>query len=322
MPKVLITAAILNDKDAPYLRLLRQAGLEIVYPNPWNGQLREAPGVKAVIAGSEPYTQKALACGDELRVIARVGVGYDAVDTAAATAQGIAVTITPGANHDAVAEHTFALLLAAAKNVALSDRRMRAGKWHRDTSVPLRGRTMGIIGLGRIGKAVALRAGAFQMRAVAYELFPDQKFVQNNGITLLPLEKLLSEADFVSLHAPLEPATRHLINRQTLALMRPTAVLVNTARGGLVCEPDLVEALSSKRLAAAALDVYEEEPLPENHPFLTLENVVVTPHTAGTDGQSRMDMAIMAAESVVKLSRNEWPAEQIANPDVRSRFRW
>jgi phosphoglycerate dehydrogenase-like enzyme len=146
--------------------------------------------------------------------------------------------------------------------------------------------------------------------------------VEAQGITLLPLEKLLAEADFVSLHAPLTPQTKQLINKQTLALMKPNAVLLNTSRGGLVNEPDLAEALRSKRIAAAALDVYQEEPLPKDHPFLRLENVVLTPHTAGTDWQSRMDMAVMAAQSVVALSKREWPAGQIANPEVRANFSW
>jgi phosphoglycerate dehydrogenase-like enzyme len=328
MPKVLITAATLADKVGPYLPLLRDAGLEIVYPNPWDGQLleadlfRELPGIKAVIAGSEPYTRKVLADARDLRVIARVGVGYDAVDVAAATERGIAVTITPGANHDAVAEHAFALLLSAAKNVAVSDHLMRAGQWKRDITIPLRGRTMGIVGLGRIGKAVALRALAFQMRVVAFELYPDNEFIARHGVKLTPLDKLFAEADFISLHAPLGPETKHMINQRTLGLMKGDAILLNTARGGLVCEPDLVEALRAKRIAGAALDVFEDEPLPKNHPLLKLENVVLTPHTAGTDWQSRMDMAVMAAESIVALSKGEWPAAQIVNPAIRERFRW
>ena len=328
MAKVLITAATLADKVGPYLPRLRGAGLEIVYPNPWDGQLleadlfRELPGIKAVIAGSEPYTRKVLAAAKSLRAIARVGVGYDAVDVAAATENAIAVTITPGANHDAVAEHTFALLLAAAKSVAISDHLLKAGQWKRDITMPLRGRTMGIVGLGRIGKAVALRAIAFQMKVAAYELFPDKEFVARHGVSLVTLDTLFTEADFVSLHAPMGAETKHLINRRTLGMMKRDAILLNTARGGLVCEPDLVEALKSKRIAGAALDVFEDEPLPKDHPLTNLDNVVLTPHTAGTDWQSRMDMAVMAAESIVALSKGEWPAAQVVNPEIRERFRW
>jgi phosphoglycerate dehydrogenase-like enzyme len=136
------------------------------------------------------------------------------------------------------------------------------------------------------------------------------------------LEQLLRESDYVSLHIPLVPEARSLINRRTLALMKPTAFLVNTARGGLVDEADLVDALVSKRIAGAAIDVFELEPPAKNHPYFALDNIVLTPHAAGVDLQSRDDMALSAASAIVALSKGEWPAEQIVNPDVRAKFRW
>jgi D-3-phosphoglycerate dehydrogenase / 2-oxoglutarate reductase len=148
-------------------------------------------------------------------------------------------------------------------------------------------------------------------------LQPDQAFVQQQGIELVPLETLFRQADVISLHAPMTPQTQKMINAQSLALMKPTTLLVNTARGGLVDEPALVEALRSGRLAGAALDVFAEEPLPPGHPFTKLENVVLTPHTAGTDLQSRDDMALMAAQSIVSVLRGDWPTEQMVNPEVR-----
>jgi phosphoglycerate dehydrogenase-like enzyme len=185
----------------------------------------------------------------------------------------------------------------------------------------LRGRTLGIAGLGRIGKAVALRGEVFGMRLLAYEPFPDQEFAAAHGMRFVSFEQLLAESDFLSLHLPLMPQSKYLINRKTLAQMKPTAFLINTARGGLVCEADLIEALRNRKIAGAGLDVFEDEP-PGKSALFELDNVVVTPHAAGVDLQSRDDMALSAAEAIVSLSRGEWPAEKIVNPEVKERFRW
>ncbi len=326
MTKVLIAPAPLAGVQASFLRILRDAKMEPVYPGRV-GQMTEEEllvalkGVAAAIAGSESYSRRVLEAHPMLRVIARAGVGYDAVDTAAATERGIAVTIAPGTNHDSVAEHTFALILALAKNVVTQHRGTQAGKWPRQANLPLRGRTLGIAGLGRIGKAVAIRGACFGMRLMAYEPFPDQAFVQQYNITLLPLERLLAESDYLTLHMPLTPESRYLINKESLRKMKPTAFLINTARGLLVREADLYEALTTGRLAGAGLDVFEQEPVPPM-PLLNLDNVVLTAHTAGVDLQSRDDMAQSAAEAVVSLSRGDWPAEKIVNPEVRGKFRW
>jgi phosphoglycerate dehydrogenase-like enzyme len=312
--------------DGPFLQCLRAGGFEPIYPGR-AAQLRETElldimrGVTASLAGSEPYTRRVIEANASLRVVARMGVGYDAVDLDAANERGVVVTITPGANHDAVAEHTFALLLAAAKSVVAHDRATRAGQWPRQTTLPLRRRVLGIVGLGRIGKAVALRGECFGMRLMAYEPAPDMPFVNQHGVTLAPLEQVFSEADYLTLHLPMSAEAKHLINRRTLSLMKPTAFLINTARGGLVCEADLAEALANKRIAGAALDVFEEEP-PGKHRLFEFESVVLTPHTAGVDLQSRDEMALAAAQSIVALSRGEWPAEQIVNPAVHRVFKW
>jgi phosphoglycerate dehydrogenase-like enzyme len=233
----------------------------------------------------------------------------------------VAVTITPGTNQDSVAEHTFALILALAKDLIPQHTATRAGSWPRKANLPLRGRTLGIAGLGRIGKAVAVRGAVFGMPLLAYEPYPDAQFVAQYRVKLVPFEQLLAQSDYVSLHVPLTPESRHLINRKSLAMMKPTAFLINTARGGLVCEPDLVEVLRGHKIAGAALDVFEEEP-PGAHAFFGLDNVVVTPHAAGVDLQSRDDMVLSASSSIVALSRGEWPTEQVVNPQVRARFRW
>ena len=325
MRKVLISAMTLSGVDGEYAQVLRAAGFELVYPaRPVQLIESEMPealeGIYATLAGSEPYTRKILNGAPGLRVIARMGVGYDAVDLAASTDHGVAVTFTPGTNHDAVAELAFALILGLTKDLVAQHMGVRALKWPRRTNLPLRGRTLGIAGLGRIGKSVALLGEAFKMKLMAYEPYPDQEFVQKHNISLVPFEKLLAESDFLSLHSPFTPESKHMINKSTLALMKPTAFLINTARGGLVCEADLIEALQNKKLAGAGLDVFEKEP-PLASPLFHMDNVLVTPHAAGVDFQSRDDMALSAATSIVKLSRGEWPAELIVNKDVQAKFK-
>lgn len=326
MPKVLISAMALVHLDGAYRRVLREAGFDFVFPAQAvqlteEGLMPLLKGVSASLAGSEPYTDRVFAANPSLRVVARVGVGYDAVDLAAATAHGVAVTIAPNTNQEAVAEHTFALILGLAKNLANQHNTTRAGNWPRGTNLPVRGQTLGIAGLGRIGKAVALRGEAFGMRLLAYEPYPDTTFAAAHHVELVPLDRLLADSDYLSLHLPLTAESKHLINRHTLAKMKPTAFLVNTARGGLVCEADLLEALKAKRIAGAGLDVFEEEP-PGRIPLFELDNVLITPHAAGVDVRSRDDMALSAAEAIAALSRGEWPAEKVVNPEVRAKFKW
>lgn len=327
MDKVLIAPMTLAGLDGAYARVLREAGFELVYPNV-GAQLTEEqllgflPGIKAALAGSEPYTPRVLDTYPQLRVIARVGVGYDAVDVEAASKHGCAVAITPGANEGSVAEHAFCLMLGLARDVVAQHLGVKAGVWPRRASLlPLRGKTLGIAGLGRIGKAMALRGAAFNMRLLAYDPIPDKAFAAKHQIALVPFEKLLAESDYLTLHLPATAQTRHLINRRTLELMKPTAFLINTARGAIVNEADLLEALRNKRLAGAGLDVFEQEPLGKS-PLFELDNVLLTPHAGGADVQSRDDMALSAAQAIVSLSRGEWPAEKIVNPDIRTRFRW
>jgi D-3-phosphoglycerate dehydrogenase / 2-oxoglutarate reductase len=326
MNRVLIAPAPLAGIQARFIDVLRDAGFELVYPQK-QAQLTEAElrdalaGCQAALAGSEPYSAAVITGNPQLRVIARAGVGYDAVDLAASTEHGVAVTIAPGTNQDSVAEHTFALILALAKSVVTQHVGTCALKWPRRANMPLRGRTLGIAGLGRIGKAVALRGECFKMRLLAYEPNPDMEFAARHNIRLVSWEQLLAESDILTLHLPATPATRHLVNRDALRRMKPTAELINTARGSLVNEADPIDALQNNRLAGAGIDVFEQEP-PCDSPLFRMENVVVTPHAAGVDVQSRDDMALSAAEAIVDLSRGQWPAEKVVNPDVRARFRW
>lgn len=324
--KVLITPATLANREGAYLQVLRESGFEILFPRVARQLLEdellvELKGVTATIAGSEPYTRRVLQAHPQLRVIARAGVGFDAVDVATATELGIAVCTTPGTNEGAVAEHTFCLMLALAKRLIPQHLGTKAGKWPRDANIPLRGRTLGIAGLGRIGKAVAVRGAAFGMKLLAYEKFPDHSFARQHGVTFVGWEQLLRESDYLTLHVPATPESQYMINRKSLALMKPTAFLINTARGAIVNEADLLEALQKKQIAGAGLDVFEQEP-PTPGPLFELDNVVLTPHAAGVDLKSRDDMALAAARAVAALAQGKWPAEQVVNPEVRERFRW
>lgn len=329
--RVLVAPAPLREIEHTYGPILRGAGYTIEYPPRDNflteqqmsveELLAQLPGCLATLAGSEPYTReviaKAAAAG--LKVIARAGVGYDAVDLEAATDYGVAVCFAPGTNQDAVAEHAFMLMLALVRKLREQDSEIRKGLWPRRAVGNLRGNTLGIVGLGRIGKAIAKRAIPFGLNVLATEIAPDLAFAAAHNVTLVPLEELLKRSDIVTLHVPKTPLTKYLIRRETLALMKPTALLLNTSRGGVVHEQDLYDALVAKRIAAAGLDVFEAEP-PGANPLFTLDNILLTAHTAGVDQQSRQDMARLPAHAIVKLLAGEWPADWVVNPQVKEKF--
>jgi phosphoglycerate dehydrogenase-like enzyme len=324
-PKVLFGPAPMRDIPHCYEPVLHDAGFEVVYP-PAARQMTEGelsallPGCVASLAGSEPYTRRVIEAAVKagLRVIARAGVGYDAVDVRAATDHGVVVMYAPGSNHEAVAEHALLLMLALAKSLLMQHRETAAGNWPRKAQHPLREKTLGVVGLGRTGRATAIRAQAFRMNVVACDPFVDGEFAKRHSIPLVTLDEVLAWSDYVSLHVPLTPETRHLIRADTLAKMKPTATLINTSRGEVVNEADLYAALVVRGLQAAGLDVFEHEPL-RNSPLQTLDNVLLTAHTAGVDFRSREDMVNFAARGIADLFAGRWPSEWIVNPEVRGK---
>lgn len=331
MPTVLITPESMLRVQAPYVTILREGGFDILYPqNPLLARglvtdaetIEELRGMDAIIAGGENFSPAVISALPGLRVIARAGVGYDRVNVPAATQHGVALTITPTANHEAVAEHVFAIMLASAKHVVRDDKNLRAGQWSRQLTQPLRGRTFGLLGLGRIGRSTALRGVAMGMKVIACETFPHQEFVSANRIELVDLDALLARSDYLSLHCPLNDQTRGLVNAAFLARMKPGSTLVNSARGGLVVESDLVAALRSGHLRGAALDVFEEEPPRADNPLFALDNVVVTPHLAGTDATSLENMGIECAENIVALYQGRWPEGAVVNNELRETWKW
>lgn len=304
------------------LQLLQTRGLELI-ANSTGATLTEDAllgligDVDAVIAGTEPITPRVLAAAPRLRIVARRGVGTDSVDLASATARSVVVTVTAGALTETVADHAWALLLAVARQIPRFDRAVKAGGWERLPSLDVSGSTLGIVGFGAIGRAVARRATGFGMRVLAYDAFPDPAAAKTLGVALCDLEALLATSDFVSLHVPLTPGTRGLIGEAALRRMKPTAVLINTSRGGVVDEGALLRALQEGRIAGAGLDVFEGEPHP-NPRLVELETVAATPHVASytKDTLARMDRS--CAEAVLAVLAGERPAH-VANPEVYER---
>jgi phosphoglycerate dehydrogenase-like enzyme len=327
MPSVLVGPYLLRNKAGPFRKILADGGFELIDPDGDLALSREQlleylPRADAMLAGGERLTSDLLAIAPWLRVIARTGVGYDLIDVPAASSRNVVVTITPGTNQDSVAEQTFGLLLALCRNIVANDRTIHAGGWDRNLVSPVRSKTLGLIGLGRIGQAVALRALAFGMKVVTHDPYADQQFVANHHIERLELGDLLAVSDVVSLHVPLLEETRGMVNRGFLRKMKPGSLFINTARGGLVVESDLRDCLVSGHLAGAGLDVLNHEPPEPGNPLLGLPNVVFSPHIAGTDSQSMSDMAELAARTIVDLYHNRWPTACVVNAELEPGWRW
>jgi D-3-phosphoglycerate dehydrogenase len=317
-PAVLVNQPLLFQKSGTWREILESAGFKVRFPRTGGAVLSEAQlesdleEAWGTIASTEPYTQSILTRATSLRVISRTGVGYDSIDVGAATERGVVVACTPGTNQEAVAEHTFALLLAVAKRIVPGHAEVAQGGFRRQPTRSLRGKVLGIVGLGSIGRAVARRAAAFQMQVLAYDPFLTTLPGEVRDVGLVPLEDLLARSDFITLHAAASERTARLIRRETLAQMKPGAVLLNTARGTLIDEAALCEALHSGHVAAAGLDVFEQEP-PTGSPLRSAPNVVLSPHVAGIDVQAFEDMATMAAQTIVDLHQGRWPAERLVN---------
>jgi D-3-phosphoglycerate dehydrogenase / 2-oxoglutarate reductase len=321
--KVLVTES-LSERG---LALLRQDFQVDVRTDLASGGLAGAIGAyDAIIVRSQTRVDaKAIEAGDRLKVIARAGIGLDNVEVDAATRRGVMVVNAPQSNILSAAEHTMALLLALARNVPRADASLRAGVWDRERfqGVELHGKTLGVVGLGRVGTMVAQRALAFGMRLIAYDPYVSRERARALGIELMPdLGALLVQADLVTIHLPRTSETEALIGARELALMKDGARLVNTARGGIVDEDALAEALRSGRLGGAALDVFADEPVTE-HPLFGLDNVVVTPHL-GAATQEAQDKAGLAIAEMVRLAlRGEFVpyAVNVAAAEVSEQIR-
>ncbi len=281
------------------LALLREAAWDVVQP-PKDKLARELADAEALIVRSATrVSAKLLEGAPKLRVVGRAGVGVDNIDIEAATRRGVLVMNTPGGNAASVAEHMFALLLALARSVPQLNAALHAGRWEKSGSAgtELRGKTLGLIGLGRVGTEVARRARAFEMRVVAYDPHVPPEAAREASVEPAALRDVLANADFLSLHAALSASTEKIIDAESLARMKPSSFLINTARGELVDEPALAEALRAGKLAGAALDVFAAEP-PHNSPLLGLANVIATPHIAGSTREAQEEVGTLIAQQV------------------------
>jgi D-3-phosphoglycerate dehydrogenase len=268
-------------------------------------------GVHGAVVGVDEVTARVIQASTDLKVIAKHGVGVDNIDLAAATAAGIVVTNTPQANKVAVAELTIALMLALARRLLKQHQVVSGGGWARQMGTELAGKTLGLIGCGRVGQEVAKRARALEMEVVFY----DQRTLEVPGARQVSLDELLAWSDYVSVHVPYTPETHHILDAEAFVKMKDGVYVVNTARGGTVDEVALHEAIVAGKVAGAALDVRPKEPPPPDDPLNTLENVILTPHAGATTREAVLRMAKTATESLLAVLRGERPAH-VVNPEV------
>ncbi|MBM4328630.1 MAG: hypothetical protein FJ118_15875 [Deltaproteobacteria bacterium] len=318
--RVLCTPSTFGRRD-PSLKSTLEATVEDVIYNPFGRALKAAearPLVQAVdgyIAGLDEIDASVIAAADRLRIIARYGVGIDRVDVAAATARGIAVTNTPSTNSGAVAELTIAFMLCLARNLITADAALRRGEWPVLDGIGIRGKIVGLIGFGAVGHEVAKRLKCFDCCILAFDPYVGPDVAKGYGVSLVPLEELLSEADFVSLHAPATDLNTGMVNKEFLGRMKEGAFLINTARGDLIDEGALVSALESGRVQGAALDCFSREPVDKDNPLLRLPQVIVTPHTGAHTDEAVNRMGWTALENCFAALRGDRPAH-LVNPEV------
>lgn len=300
--KILISSRSFGKIDSTPIQLLKNAGFETIL-NPYNRKLKEDELVELIkdavglIAGTEKITEKVLQNARYLKVISRYGVGLDSIDLEAAKNRGIVVCTTPDAPTQAVAELTLASILNLYRRIGEVDRNLRSNNWNPLMGRLLFNRTLGIIGLGRIGKQLVRLVQPFELKILAHELYPDKKFISSFGVKLASLEEVLSNSDIVSLHIPLTKETYHLIGKKELALMKPDAILVNTARGGLIDEEALIDALKKGIIGGAAIDTFENEPY--TGPLKDFDNIILTPHIGSYAKETRIRMELETVNNLI-----------------------
>lgn len=316
--RILVTTTSYQDTPGKHHALLESSGHEIIRDR---GPLPESQmldlvtsngGLDGILHGDDAITRAVIETAlPRLKVLSKYGIGLDSVDVAAATDLKVPVLFTPGVNHTTVAEHTFGLLIMMAKHLWSEVEHVRQGRWKRITGRELAGKTLGILGMGRIGKEVARRARAFDMQVMAYDVYWDDPFALQHGIFRAnTAEQVLEHGDVISLHMNLSDDNRHFINRDSIERMKDTAMIINCSRGGLVHEADVADACRRGRLAGYAADVLEHEPIEPPHPFQDVENILVTPHIASRTFESVERQAVMATENILRILSGEKPLAQ------------
>ena len=304
--KILVSPTSMQEgKNCKALELLKNFTTDIIY-NPYGRPMTEdellplLEDCDGFIAGLDAVTEKAISGAKKLKVISRYGAGVDRVDLAAAKEKNIAVTNTPGANAEAVAELAFGMIFNLARRISFLNEKTKAGEWVRSTGTELNGKTIGIFGLGAIGKNLAKYAQGLSMKVMAYDPYLDENYAKENNITVATFDEVIEQADVISLHLPLTPSTRHLIDRTAISKMKQGALLVNTSRGGIIDEDAAYEALVNHRLGGLGLDAFEVEP-PTGSPLFALDNVVVTPHTGAHTKEAMDNMAELSVENLINV---------------------
>jgi len=320
MTRVLLTTTSFQDTPGAHHQLLESAGLEIVRergPLPESRMIELAGQFDAFLCGDDAITRAVIEKSlPRLKIISKYGIGVDKIDVKFATESKIPVLFTPGVNHTTVAEHTFLLLLALEQNFLYGVDASRKGEWKRKTGHEVLDKTIGILGLGRIGKEVAIRANAFCMHPIAYDVYWDEKFAaQHNVKRVATLDELFAASDYISLHTNLTPETRDMINARSIAKMKKGVLILNCARGEIVHTADMVAALQSGQVGGYGTDVLDQEPPPPDHPLLKLPNCIVTPHIASRTFESVVRQATTSVQNLLNALKGEKPIAQV-NPEV------
>ena len=310
----------------PEAKVLTEIGAELVLSETGSEDelIRLAPDADAILTNLRKVPASVFLAGEKIQVISRYGIGVDNIDVPAATRLGIPVANVPEYCLDEVAEHSLAMLLALSRRICQFNQRLRLGNWdyaHIGPIFRVSGKTLGMIGFGKIARKLAEKAAALGLQSIAYDPMVQQDVFSSLHCRKVALDELLKSADFVSIHCPLTPETRGLIDETRLRLMKPAAYLINTSRGAVVDLPALVKALEQGWIAGAALDVFDPEPLPNDHPFFNLPNIITTPHMAFYSQESMVDLEVKAARNIVDIFSGKRPAS-IVNPEVLLLPRW
>jgi len=314
---------LVSDNISPKcIEILKKSGLEVdvktgMKPEELKACIGDYHGL--IIRSATKVTSEIINAAKNLKVIGRAGSGLDNVDRAAATKKGIVLMNTPGGNTITTAEHSIALMVALARQIPQATISMKAGKWEKKKfmGVELFNKTLGIIGIGNIGSQVAKRAQGLAMNVIAYDPFLSEDKAKTMGVEKVDIKELSRRSDFITIHTPLTPETRNMINKETIKMMKPGVRIINCARGGIINEKDLYEALVGGKIAGAALDVFEKEP-PENNPLLTLNNVISTPHLGASTKEAQENVAVAVAEQVVDYLIHETIRNAVNFPSIPS----
>ena len=314
--KVLVADAI-NEKGIENLKEVADVTVDTsITPEELVNTIHEYDGI--IVRSRTKVTKEVINKADNLKIIARAGVGVDNIDLDAATEKGIMVVNSPESTSITVAEHTMGLLLSMARKLSIADKSVKEGKWEKKKfmGVELRNKTLGVIGMGRIGSQVVNRCKAFEMDAIAYDPYLPEEVAKQMGVELTDLETVLKKADFITIHVPLTPETKHLISNKEFEIMKDTAFITNCARGGIIDEEALYDALKNDKIGGAALDVYEDEPPAEDSKLFELDNIVLTPHIAASTKEAQRDAAIIVADEIIDLFKGGTPKNVLNMPRI------